>query len=206
MASREQYNPDGGMELDALDQIFDVVAWREAMQAAIEGTLKIRTSVHEYIHDGKTFTAYHNDASLANGSSINIYFETSATSGECPHIIFDIHGSGDYDFDVLEGPTVTSNTGTQIDLFNKNRQSANTSNVSDNSTSPVLNKATSDVTITDDGTVLLLDYISLGHKMGGSIGFDREFILKPSTKYVFRLTSRGVAISAHINLDWYEPI
>jgi len=206
MADRKYYEPDGGMELDSLNQVFDVVAWREAMQTAIEGTLKIRTAIHENIHDGKTFTAYHNVTGLGNGSSINIYFETSATGGECPHIIFDVHGSDAFDFSLLEGPTVTSNTGSQLNLYNKNRQSIETSSVSDNSTSPVVNKASSDVTITDDGTVILEDFVSTGHKIGGTVGFDREFILAPSTKYVFRVTARSAGIRAHINLDWYELI
>ncbi len=203
---RQFYEPEGGEALKSDNSVFDVTAWREAMREAIEGTLTSINSVHKKTHDGQAFTTYHNDSSLGNGSSINIYFETSAVSGECPHIIYDIHGSDDFDFYILEDPTVTGNTGTQIDIYNKNRQSATTSSVSDNSTSPVVNKASANVTVTDDGTLVLLDSISIGHKMGGSVGFDREFILKPSTKYVFRLTSRGTTIRAHINLDWYEPI
>jgi len=206
MHDRQFYAPEGGQELDSSNLIYDVVEWRRAMQAAIEGTIKVRSSIHENIHDEKTFALFLNDGALANGSSINVYFMTSAVGGECPHLIFDIHGSDAFDFDLLEGPTVTSDTGAQLDIFNKNRQGTNTSNVSDNSTSPVLNKASSNVTITDDGTTILQDFVSSGHKIGGTVGFDREFILSPSTAYVFRLTSRAANIRAHINLDWYEPI
>jgi len=206
MADRQFYNPEVGLELKDDNTEFDVPAWREELKVLIEGTIKTRTSVHDNIHQDKAFTAYLNDGALDSGSAINVYLETSATSGECPHIIFDIHGSDSFDFEVLENPTVTSNTGSQTDVINKNRQGSNTSKVFDNSTLPVEGKVSSNVTVTADGTVLLEDFVALGHKIGGEVGFDREFILKPSTKYVFRMTSRGTNIRAHINLDWYEPI
>lgn len=200
---RDRYRAEGGKAYKSDDSIFDVTAWREAMQTAIEGTLKIRTSVHELIHEGKSFLAYHNNLSLASGSTINIYLETSASPGSAPHMIADTSGSGAYDFEILEAPTVTALSGTAQDVYNKNRQSATTSTVSDNDGTS--NSVSTDVTTTADGTVIFFDTLSLGNKQGGQKDYDRELILAPSTEYVFRLTSRENGNRVHINLSWYEP-
>lgn len=144
---------------------------------------------------------HHNANALANGQSINVYFETAATSP--PHILFDIHGSGAFDFEVLESPTVTASTGSVGPVYNKNRGSSTLSGVLDNTGSS--NSISTDVTVTADGTTIVQDFISTGHKVGGAVDFDREINLAASTKYAFRLTSRESSIRAHINLDWYEP-
>ena len=173
----------------------------DSVISELQGTLTVIATFHKNIHLGRSFMAHHNSSSLANGSSINAYFETPASNA--PHIIFDIHGSGAFDFEVLEAPTVTSATGTVIPVYNKNRDSSTNSGVIDNTGSS--NSMSTDVTTTADGTVIVKDFISSGHKSGGSVDFGKEIVLSASTKYVFRLTSRDSSIRAHINLDWYEP-
>lgn len=173
----------------------------DSVISELQGTLTVIATFHENIHLGRSFMAHHNSSSLANGSSINAYFETPASNA--PHIVFDIHGSGAFDFEVLEAPTVTSATGTAIPVYNKNRDSSTNSGVIDNTGTS--NSMSTDVTTTADGTVIIQDFISSGHKSGGSVDFGKEIVLSASTKYVFRLTSRDSSIRAHINLDWYEP-
>ncbi|PJB53625.1 MAG: hypothetical protein CO099_06245 [Bdellovibrio sp. CG_4_9_14_3_um_filter_39_7] len=218
-SKREQHLAKSGVELKSDDTQLDVAAWREAQatkldsiealiiatNAALAGTLIARSSTHENVHLGKTFLAFHNSSSLANGSNINIFFETSATTSAAPHIVIDASGSLAFQFEVLEGPTVTSGTGTSQSVFNKNRQSATTSLVYDNASTPVQNKMSIDVTVTADGTVISDDYLPTGKSSGGILDFGRELILKASTKYVFRLTSLENNNICHINLDWYEP-
>jgi len=158
---------------------------------------------HQRVHDGQAFRVGHNSASLASGSTINVYMETPASPN--PHLVFEAHGSGAFDFEVLEAPTVTSATGTAKAVKNKRRTGTPpTSGVQDNQASPVADSVSTDVTVTADGTIIYDDTISGGNKIGGEIDFAREFILKASTKYVFRLTSQENGNRCHINLDWYE--
>jgi hypothetical protein len=172
----------------------------DSVISELQGTLTVIATFHKNIHLGRSFMAHHNSISLTNGSSINAYFETPASNA--PHIVFDIHGSGAFDFEVLEAPTVTSATGTATPVYNKNRDSSTNSGVIDNTGTS--NSMSTDVTTTADGTVIVQDFISSGHKSGGSVDFGKEIALSASTKYVFRLTSRDSSIKAHINLDWYE--
>lgn len=151
---------------------------------------------------GKTFMVFHNSSSLGSGSTINIYMETPATPEV--HLIYNAHGSGAFDMELLESPTVTSNTGTNGTLvYNKNRDSATASGVKDNATSPAANNIGLDVTVTADGTIIRSDVYG-SNKTGGDYSSVREIILKASTKYVLRLTSQAVGNRVHINLDWYE--
>jgi hypothetical protein len=231
---REFHLANPGIELKSDDTQLDVAAWRESVDTTLttmdgrladlnsdldevetkldtinttlSGVLTTRISAIKNIHDGKGFLAFNNNSSLASGSSINIYLETSAVAGSSPHLTIDTSGSDVYDFEFLEGPTVTSATGTSTEIFNKNRQSGNTSTVKDNEAIPASNKISTDVTVTADGKIISRDTISTGSKQGGLIHFNREFILKTSTKYVFRLTSRANSNRVHMNLDWYEPV
>jgi hypothetical protein len=146
---------------------------------------------------------HHNVDGLDNGQTINIYMKTPENGGLCPHMVFDVHGSAAFDFEILEGATVTAATGTDVVAYNKNRNSSVVSSQIDNNSAP--GGYTRDATVTADGTVIHHDTQSGGFFQGGRINFDREIILKTDTVYVFRLTSRGVGNRCHINLEWYEP-
>lgn len=161
--------------------------------------------VHDRIHNGESFSVFHNNSSLASGSTMNIYFKTDATASKAPHIIASAYGSGEFDFEILEAPTVTSATGTTQVVFNKNRQSSNVSSVLDNQASPVAGSVMLDVTTTADGTIISQDFLG-ANKDGGQATFENERVLKTDTAYVFRLTSRSASNRVHINLDWYHPV
>jgi hypothetical protein len=67
MAERSQYNPDGGMELDSLDQIFDVVEWRRDIDAKLDsslgsiGSISTVNSTSTLLTNGSTFTGVWED-------------------------------------------------------------------------------------------------------------------------------------------------
>jgi hypothetical protein len=157
---------------------------------------------HNLTHEGKSFRAFHNHSSLGSGSTINIFFTTASTPNV--NLIFNISGSVSFDFELLEAPTVTSNTGTHGQaVINKNRNSATASTVLDNATSPESGVFTIDATVTADGTIIASEVFG-SNKGGGDYSLTREMILKSSTAYVFRLTSQDAGNRVHINLDWYE--
>ena len=189
--------------LAALNSDLDEVETKlDTINTTLGGTLITRDRVHQHGHDGKLFMGFHNSSSLGSGSTINVFLETPA-SPQC-HLLFNVTGSDAFDFEVLEAPTVTSNTGAHNkEAFNKNRTSATASTIQDNATSPNAGRYSTDVTVTADGTVLVTDVFG-SNKSGGDYSLIRELILKASTKYVFRLTSRAAGNRVHINLDWYE--
>lgn len=166
----------------------------DAIKASIDAeaatTRVIRSSFHEQVHLGRAFMTYHNDSSMATNDTINMKISTGANQ---THLVFDVHGKFDFEFKCYEDPT--SGAGTSATILNKNRTSLNTSS----------NTATTDVPSISGGTIILHDLVSEGQKAGGNVDFYRELILKPSTDYIFELTSLSSNNIAHINLDWYEP-
>lgn len=168
-----------------------------------DGTAVTEDRTHKRIHDGHSFMTHHNDSALASASTINVYFKTDAS--QLVHILYNVIGSDAFDFEILEAPTVTSNTGTNAHpVYNKNRNSATVSTVLDNATSPAGDKVGLDVTVTADGTIINSEVFG-NNKGGGDFSLIREIVLKLNTAYVFRLTSRSAGNRCHINLDWYEP-
>lgn len=157
---------------------------------------------HYLVHQGKSFMAHHNNASLGAGSTINVFMTTPASP--VVNMLFNASGSAAFDFEVLEAPTVTSATGTNgHPVYNKDRNSATASTVLDNAASPASGVVGIDVTVTADGTIIKKDVFG-SNKGGGDYSLIREVILKSSTDYVFRLTSQAAGNRVHINLDWYE--
>lgn len=167
-----------------------------------DGTGVFMDRTHYFAHQGKSFTAHHNNSSLSSGATINVYFKTP-TTGRI-HFIYNSFGSGAYDIELLEAPTVTAGTGTNgVSIFNKNRESVTVSGLLDNATTPVSNKISRDVTITASGTILKNNVFGSG-KVGGNYSGIRELILKQNTAYAIRLTSRASSNRVHIDIDWYE--
>jgi hypothetical protein len=104
---------------------------------------------------------------------------------------------GDAELFIYEGTGTTG--GTSFTPINRNRNYAD-SNVSQ--VAMVINP-----TVTSLGTQLDTQIIAGGsgkNSTGGSAG-SLEFVLKPLTNYLFRLTNvNGTAHAAHLQLEWYE--
>lgn len=177
---RSRYRPDPGVEIDKDNELFDVVEWRR----------EFVPSSHYRIHQGQAYSTHLNNSNLPLDSEINLAMQTGEKS---VHIIFDVSGKFDYDFDVFEEPTFTG--GASQPSYNRNRVSSSIS------TATLLNG----VNITDNGLNISRDVVSGGQKIGGNLAFGNEWVLNPSTSYVFKLTSRANSNRVHLNLFWYEP-
>ena len=151
---------------------------------------------HQRLHEGVAYIAYHvHDGGnvLANGASMDLVF--AAGPGVTPHLGFSAFCGGDAEFFFYEATATTG--GTAFTPVNRNRTSANTSNVA-----MVLNP-----TINTIGTQLYKEFLPGGTKKraGGGGGDSLEFILAPLTNYLVRLTNlSGSAQIAEITLEWYE--
>ena len=153
---------------------------------------------HQRNHDGRAFYAYKmypNSAPLADGSSIDIAMATP--SGVIPHVMVDGLCLGDAELYLYEGATASG--GTPFTPINRNRNYA-VSNVSQ--AAMVINP-----TVSALGTQLDAQIIAggSGKKASGGTAGSLEYVLKPLTTYLFRLTNvNGTAHAAYLTLEWYE--
>ena len=153
---------------------------------------------HQRNHDGRAYYAYKiapDSAPLASAASIDIVL--ASPSGVFPHVTVNGMCLGDAELYIYEGPTTTG--GTAFTPINRNRNYA-VSNVSQ--VAMVINP-----TVTSVGTEIDAQIIpgGAGKKSGGGAAGSLEYVLKPLTNYLFRLTNvNGTAHAASLNLEWYE--
>lgn len=155
-------------------------------------------STHAYIHKGHTYCAGYLAEGVANDASIEVLFVTGATYDA--HLAIEAAGGGDFYVLVFEG-TTTSNDGTGVTERNKVRgiASGDTANVT----------VTHTPTITGDGNQLGPTRYVPGGRLGGSAGASGnlrgEWVLKPSTKYLVRVTNKsGVSKTLALYAEWYD--
>lgn len=153
---------------------------------------------HQRNHDGRAFYAYKiapDSAPLAALASIDIVLASPA--GVYPHLTVDGLCLGDAELYIYEGTSTTG--GTAFTPINRNRNYA-ISNPSE--VAMVINP-----TVTAVGTEIDAEIIpgGGGKKSGGGTAGSLEYVLKPLTNYLFRLTNvNGVAHAASLTLEWYE--
>ena len=153
---------------------------------------------HQRNHDGRAYYAYKiapDTAKLASGSSIDIVL--AAPSGIYPNITADGMCLGDAELYIYEGASTTG--GTAFTPVNRNRNYA-VSNPSE--VAMVINP-----TVTSVGTEIDVQIIpgGSGKKSSGGAAGSLEYVLKPLTNYLFRLTNvNSAAHAASLQLEWYE--
>lgn len=153
---------------------------------------------HQRNHDGRAFFAYKlfpDSAKLAAGASINIAIASPA--GVYPHITIDALCLGDAELYIYEGSTASG--GTSFTPINRNR------NYVESNPSQVA--MVIDPTVSALGTQIDAQIIAggAGKKSTGGAAGSLEYVLKPLTTYLFRLTNvNGTAHAAYLTLEWYE--
>ena len=153
---------------------------------------------HQRNHDGRGYYAYKiapDSAPLASAASINIVL--ASPSGVFPHVTVDGMCMGDAELYIYEGTSTTG--GTSFTPINRNRNYA-VSSVSQ--VAMVINP-----TVTSVGTEIDAQIIpgGAGKKSSGGAAGSLEYVLKPLTNYLFRLTNvNGVAHAASLQIEWYE--
>ena len=159
---------------------------------------------HHEIHAGSSFTIDHYAESKNDGQTINVYMKTANTA-KWLHMFMNWSSGGAAFTRIYEGPTITANTGTNgVAIFNRNRNSTNTSGVSDNAASPAANKIGTDVTKTANGTIIYTEYAGAAKAQGAFVRAEREFVLKSNTVYLFEVESDAAGITLNFDLTWYE--
>jgi hypothetical protein len=138
---------------------------------------------------------YPTSAKLAAGASIDIAM--ASPTGVIPHITIDALCLGDAELYIYEGSTTSGGTAFIPISRNRNYAVSNPSQVA----------MVIAPTVTALGTELDAQIIpgGIGKKAGGGNAGSLEYVLKPLTTYLFRLTNvNGTAHAAHLALEWYE--
>jgi hypothetical protein len=149
---------------------------------------------HLRLHEGRAYYIYKMypyAAGLAAGASINIAIAFPA--GILPHMVFQYESPGESEFYLYEAPTTSS--GTAMTIYRRNRNI-----LTESSGAAVLNPTVSSV-----GTEIFSEFIPAGNKGGGSATYSFEYVLKPLTTYLLRLTNvNSQAHPANLRVEWYE--
>lgn len=151
---------------------------------------------HLRLHEARayyTYKLYPKSAPL--GVSANLDIALAWPSGVTPHALFTYQCAGDSEFYIYENPTTSG--GTTLTIHRRNRSVTTTS-----SGAAVLNP-----TVSALGTEIFGEFIASGQGGTGSggSGLTQEFVLKPLTTYLFRITNvNSQAHAAELMLDWYE--
>ena len=129
------------------------------------------------------------------GVSANLDIALAWPSGVTPHALFAYQCAGDSEFYIYENPTTSG--GTALTIHRRDRLVTTTS-----SGAAVLNP-----TVSSLGTEIFSEFIASGQGGTGSggSGITQEFVLKPLTTYLFRITNvNSQSHAAELMLDWYE--
>lgn len=167
----------------------------------LSGFPGIISSVHAHAHRGKVFHMAVKQTGLADTASAEFLIRVPAAI--YPHVHrFRVNlSAGDVDIVQYEGATITA-PGTPVSTFNTNRNSSNVP-------STLIYGAP---TVGADGTEIHRMWTpSMGTGIGQSqVGISdaeagEEWILKPSTDYLMRITNNsGAALSFWAEMLWYE--
>jgi len=148
---------------------------------------------HLRLHEGRAYYVYRVETSLAVNASLDI--AVAWPSGIFPHAVFNYQCGGDSRFYIYEAPTTSG--GTSLTIHRRNRSLETTST----------GAAVYAPTVSALGTEIFGEIITSGQGGTGSGGggITYEYVLKPLTTYLFRITNTNS--QAHISellIEWYE--
>ena len=189
------------------------VTYERALLDRSTGALNVIDYAHHEIHGGNMYTChYSNECTNTDEMSI-VAFNTGDSPKWC-HMFFAAGGTALSHMAIYESPSLTAGAGTQLAVYNRERNSTNTSLVTSIEATPVVNKATSfdeteaaaaSLTTT---TELMRVYMGSGEKKAAFGGLTRgevELVLKQDTQYAFVVTSVDDNTNFHsITMNWYE--
>ena len=167
---------------------------------------------HHEVHSGSSFACHFNNDVTNIGEMTAIAFNTPDTT-KWPHLIIEAGSTGACYVALYENTSIDVDEGTQLTIYNRNRNSATAATILSIETVPVVNKATSfnegqaaaaNITVT---TELARNYLGAGEKktVGGGARGSQEWVLDQANQYCVLMYSLTNDDATHnITLDWYE--
>lgn len=174
--------------------------------------LEVINYEHHEVHSGSSFMANYSNDVTNIGEMTVIAFNTPNTT-KWAHLVFSADATAGATFALYEAPSIDPDEGTQLTIYNRNRNSSTASTVTSIETVPVVNKATSfnetqaasaNITTT---TRLVYHIIGSGGNQptAGQTRGQTEFVLKQNTQYAVVMSSLTNDDASHtITLSWYE--
>ena len=191
----------------------------------ITGAQVVMDVEHHEIHNGNAYTCHYEVTGTGATKMTAIAFITGA---EIPavalgqgliHMTVDAGADDEAVLRIVEGPSMDLDEGTDLDVFNRDRGSADFANITTVDAAPTVYHASyygdvaaagANITITAANT---LHYETIGQSgnpvssFGGRSRGEREFILLPETQYIVILTrSTANATFCEITLNFYQTV
>lgn len=162
------------------------------------------------VHEGNAFQCHYVQVVTETNDRSIITIKTPDTTKKI-HMVFSAAAQQLTSLYIFEAPTIGASQGTNLNIFNKNRDSSTTSGILSTKDATV-NKATYFSIADDDqvsgGTEFHHEFLGAGTKNRSGGGVARsitEFILAQNTIYAFELKSYDANDNIHsLSLDWYE--
>ncbi len=168
---------------------------------------------HSQLHGGNAFTctyAVTTGSSDDHRSAIGILTPNTA---KWANMVATFSATDPADIIILENPTIVRGEGTDLTIFNRNRNSVTASTVLNHDASPEAAKVTSYTEAQSDGgwsagTAIFTGLLGGGDgpfAAGGTSRVEKEWILDANQDYIFYIRNVGANTNTHvISLTWYE--
>jgi len=168
---------------------------------------------HHEIHSGSSFFCHYNNDCTNTGEMTMIAFNTPDTT-KWIHIVFEASATAAAYMAVYEVADLDVDEGTDLVIYNRNRNSLTTSTVTSIETVPEAGKATSYTEAQAAGATLstatelerhYMGAAAAGADISGQARATAEWILKQATQYAFVIVSTTNDDNTHsLRLSWYE--
>ena len=188
--------------------------WNAARDTASDA-LGVIDFEHREIHAGDSFVCHYSNTVTNSGEMTVIAFNTPDTPSHV-HVVVEYTATALARALLIEAPSIDLDEGTDLAIFNRDRNNAKTSGVSTIETVPELNEATSydetqaagaNITINAANTVSE-HHIGGGsgpHGTGGGQLQRDEYILRQNTQYAVILEALNNDDNIHnLHVSWYE--
>ena len=161
---------------------------------------------HSRIHEGKSFFCEELKVLGSVNDTLALCFKTPPDSSERVNLVISSFMLAQGVVELIEGPTWDSSSGTQKTIYNRLRESSNTSGVLEDTTgSFAANSAmVLDPTNLTGGTAIMPVGTISGQTLWPGDPDRQEIVLNPDTTYCVRATALAGSNSAQMFLTWYE--
>jgi len=168
---------------------------------------------HHEIHRGSSFACHYFNDCTNTGEMTMIAFNTSNTT-KWIHVVFEASSTAAAYMAIYEDADLDVDEGTDLTIWNRDRNSLTASTVSSIETTPEVGKATSYTEAQAAGATLstaseierhYMGAAAAGADVAGQARATAEWILKQATQYAFVIVSTTNDDNTHsLRLSWYE--
>jgi len=170
--------------------------------------------VHHEIHEGSAFACHYSQTAPTNAGEMTIIAFKTPNTTKYIHVLAFASSTAASIFSIYEDSDLDLDEGTDLAIYNHNRNSSTASVVSTIETAAEAGKATSYTVVQAAGATLstakpiyqrYLGAAAAGADTSGETRSDEEFVLKANTQYAFVVASTTADDNTHhIHLNWYE--